>query len=68
MSLRVHEENVLVATRSFEAVVDGKPFVVTAGVTRVRDDDPLVKLHPDAWRKATGTVPSVETMTREPGE
>jgi hypothetical protein len=34
---------VLVAVESFAAEVDGEPWMVQAGVTRVRSDHPLVK-------------------------
>lgn len=61
------QDETVVATRSFETVIDDETFQVVEGRTRVRADDPLVKAHPGVWRKAT-SLPTVEQMTAAPGE
>lgn len=67
MPLRTTDENMVVATRSFTAKVDGETIEVLEGRTRVRGDDPLVALRPDAWRVSERSL-GVENMTAAPGE
>lgn len=55
-----------VATRSFEETVGAIRVVVTAGVTRVGDGNPLLDLHPD-WFERDGEQ-RVEAAVEYPGE
>ncbi len=57
----------LVATRSFTAELDGEPYEVFEGKTRVRMDDPLVSKYPGIWRVSERSM-GVENATAAPGK
>lgn len=57
----------MVATQSGSAMIDGVEVRFYADRTRVTRDDELVKLYPD-WFTSLGFSAPTETATAEPGE
>ncbi len=62
-----NSNDLMVATTSFAAGVNGVQHQVFAGKTRVRRSDPLFFARPEAW-EAINTSPTIESATAAPGE
>ena len=61
------DDELLVARESFSCEIDGIKFVVSAGVTRVRADHPLVRGREQLFEPAGECVDLVQA-TAAPGE
>lgn len=58
---------VMVAKDSYATDIDGVPYVVEKGRTRVDESHPLVRGYPEAWEEMTLTY-EVEQATAAPAE
>lgn len=60
---------VLVATETFSTDVDGAPYAVVRGTTRIRADHPLVDRYPNYFEPVEDHVAlDVEKTTAAPGD
>lgn len=58
----------MVAKETGVIQVNGTPYTIHAGMTRVSDDNPLVAAAPHLWEPARSHYPELEQMTAAPGE
>jgi hypothetical protein len=64
-----HSVEMMVATETFFASVDGASRRIVRGVDRVRSDHPLVRSNPGYWEPVRVTIgDDVEQATAGPGE
>lgn len=65
---REKQRKMLVARETGVITLDGTPYSIQAGITRVHEDNPLVKAAEHLWEPARSSYPLLEQATAAPGE
>lgn len=65
---REKQRKMMVARETGIITLDGAPYAIQAGVTRVSEDSPLVAAAEHLWEPARSHYPELEQMTAAPGE